>query len=167
MLPLPRSPPLPFSSDGVQGGSRDAGEGGNLAHDAGPEVGCGGEQRSGGGVEEGARQGGGAAYLPAKLPMQRGLEEGRGLAGEDGPGRTRAGVERDAHAIAGEGRDHGGLVAHGLERGREGLFANEAVGDGAEGERFFQQRLSVVQALSRVEVGALEFGQEARPAAEF
>jgi hypothetical protein len=64
-----------------------------------------------------------------------------------------AAVEREGEAVAGEGRDDGGLVADGPEIFGDGVATEEAVGDGADGERSREERLGAGE--TRAEVRGL------------
>ena len=85
--------------------------------------------------------------------MELGVEVVRGLAGEEGMGGEASAVKREGEAVAGEGGDDGGLVADGPEVFGDGVTAEKAVGNGADGERTREERLGTGE--TRAEVRSL------------
>jgi hypothetical protein len=100
----------------------------------------------------------------AELFVELGVEVVRGLAGEDCSRGEAAAVEREREAVAGEGGDDGGLVADGPEVFGDGVAAEQAIRDGADGKRSREERLGASE--TRAEVRGLgEEGEECVPAA--
>jgi len=94
--------------------------------------------------------------LIAKLFVEFGMELMSGLAGEERARGEAAAMQRDCEAVAGEGRDDGGLVTDGPEILSDGVTAEKAVRDGADGKRAREERFGFSE--TRAEVRC--FGEE-------
>jgi hypothetical protein len=109
-------------------------------------------------------QDGGERELVAELPVELGVEVVGGLAGEERLRGEATAMQREGEAVAGEGRDDGGLVADGPQVFGKGVAAEEAVGDGADGERAREERFGPGEAGTKVR-GFAEEGCECVPTA--
>jgi len=98
----------------------------------------------------------GERELIAKLFVEFGMELMSGLAGEERARGEASAVQRERQAVAGEGRDDGGLVTDGPEILSDGVTAEKAVWDGADGERAWEKWFGVSE--TRAEVRC--FGEE-------
>jgi hypothetical protein len=74
------------------------------------------------------------------------VEVVRGVAGEESVRGEAAAVQCKSEAVAGKGGDDGGLIADGPQVFSDGVTAEEAVRDGADGERTLEEGFGAVEA---------------------
>jgi hypothetical protein len=109
--------------------------------------------------DEASGEHGGERELMAKLFVEFGMEVVRRLAGEERARGEAAAVEREREAVAGEGRDDGSLVTDSPEVFSDGVTAQKAVRDGADGERAREKRFGFSETRAEVRRPGEERGE--------
>ncbi len=131
-------------------GDRNAGEAGEQTEAPGCKPGDKAQKRLQRGADGELRREGGEQELPAMQVVEMSEVVIGCVPGVELPGGKRGGVEREAHAIAGERRNHNGLIAERPKGGCGGAVAEQAVRDFGEGQRLGQEGFSVGEAGAEV-----------------